>query len=442
MGKTRPAVALTRDRGWTVKEETAEEKGLGKIIAGKLREQLGPESRPGECPDAETLACYFDYTLTEGEREAFDTHLLGCSRCQEHIAELVRLSGADEPRVMVADEAPVDIVEEPGAGWHFNLAWAGLALGVVVALGFWQRSRITNYFQPPSETAENVSPPAPETPSPAAKKIAALDQRARREAATAADQRPGASLSVGRVAAEEKTEGALGTKAADEFAKSKEAAPTTTLAQNAPPPESRRAAGGAAVAERGAIATPSQRAGRGAVVQPGGRSIEMQSEKPNLRLEDRDTAGTQLSAAAPQPSPAPAKVLARADQAETASSAPKMMVQGLTARYTPKWRVGRRGVIQKAEPNGNWVAVASGVDSDLFDITFAGSSAGWAVGHGGLVLRSTDGGNTWTRTTSPTTEDLLHVSATSELAARVITRRNILHSTSDGGNSWTSAPQQ
>lgn len=425
-----------------MKEETAEEKGLGKIIAGKLREQLGPESHPGECPDAETLACYFDYTLTAGEREAFDTHLLGCSRCQEHIAELTRLSDVDGPAVRVADEAPVDVVEEPSAGWHFNLAWAGLALGVVVALGFWQRSRITNYFQPPSQTAENVSPPAPETPSPAAKKIAALDQRAKREAATAADQRQGASLSGGKDAAEEKSGGAVGTKVADEFAKSKEAAPTTTMARNAPPPESRMAAGGLAGAEHGAMAAPSQRAGLGAQVQPGGRPIEMQSEKPNLRLEDRDMAGTQPSAAAPQPPPAPAKALARADQAETASSAPKMTVQGYTARYTPKWRVGRHGVIQKAEPNGNWVVVASGVDSDLFDITFAGPSAGWAVGHGGLVLRSTDGGDTWTRTTSPTTEDLLHVSATSDLAARVITRRNILYSTSDGGNSWTSAPQQ
>lgn len=426
-----------------MKEETAEEKGLGKMIAGKLREQLGAESRSdGECPDAETLACYFDHVLTEGEREAFDTHLLGCFRCQEHIAELARLTDTEEPPVIVADEAPVDVVEEPGAGWHFNLAWAGLALGVVVALGIWQRSRITNYFQPPSQTAENVSLPAPETPSPAGKKTAALDQRARREAPAAADQRQASSVSAGKIAAEEKTDGALGTKAADELAKSKEAAPTTTTAQNVPPPESRMAAGGAAGAEQGAMAAPSQRAGLGAQVQPGGRPIEMQSEKPNLRLEDRDTAGTQLSAAAPQPPPAPAKAQARADQAETASSAPKMTVQGFTARYTPKWRVGRRGVIQKAEPNGNWVAVASGVDSDLFDITFAGSLAGWAVGHGGLVLRSTDGGNTWTRTTSPTTEDLLHVSATSDLAARVITRRNILISTSDGGNSWTSTPQQ
>lgn len=190
------------------------------------------------------------------------------------------------------------------------------------------------------------------------------------------------------------------------------------------------------------MATPSQRAGQTAVVQPGSQPIEMEPEKPNLRLTDRDTGGTQVSVAAPQPSSAPAKALARADQAETASSAPKMTVQGFVARYTPKWRVGRRGVIQKADPNGNWVTVASGVDSDLFDITFAGSLAGWAVGHGGLVLRTTDGGNTWTRTASPTTEDVVHVSATSELAARVITRRNILYSTSDGGNSWTSAPQQ
>ena len=354
---------------------------------------------------------HFQQTLTAEERAYTATRV---QRCQEHIAELARLSEADEPSVTVADEAPVDVVEEPGAGWHFNLAWAGLALGVLIVVGFWQRSRITNYFQPPGETAENVSPPAPETPAPAGKKGAASNQLAKREAPAAAD----------------------------ELAKSKEAAPTTSMARNTPQPESRIAAGGAGAAEHGGIATPSQRAGLSAVVQPGGQSIEMQSEKPNLRLEERDKAGTQLSVAAPQPPPAAAKAPARVDQAETASSAPKMTVQGFVARYTPKWRVGRRGVIQKAEPDGNWVTVASGVDSDLFDITFAGSLAGWAVGHGGLVLRTTDGGNTWTRTTSPTTEDVVHVSATSEFAARVITRRNILYSTSDGGNSWTSAPQQ
>jgi len=425
-----------------VKEETSEEKGLGKIIAGKLQEQLGTGSRSGECPDPETLACYFDRLLTEGEREAFETHLLQCSRCQEDIAELARLSDTDEPLLLVADAAPADIEEEPGTGWHFNLAWAGLALGVVIGVGVWQRSRVINYFRPPSETAENVSPPAPETPAPAEKKGAASNQLAKREAATTADSRQGAPSRTRSAAAEEKKDRVLVTAAADELAKSKEAAPASTLARNAPLPESRIAAGGGAGAEQGAMATPSQRAGLSAVVQPGGQSIEMQSEKPNLRLEERDKAGTKLSVATAQPPPPPAKPTVRADQAETATSAPKMTVQGFTARYTPKWRVGRRGVIQKAEPNGSWTTVASGVDSDLFDITFAGSMAGWAVGHGGLVLRTTDGGDTWTRTTSPTTEDIVHVSATSELAARVITRRNILYSTNDGGNSWTPAPQQ
>ncbi len=426
-----------------MKEETAEDKGLGKLIAGKLREQLGAEPRSeGGCPDTEALACYFDNVLTEAEREAFDTHLVECPRCQEHIAEIARLSEADQPAVQVTavDETPVE--EKAALGWHFNVAWAGLALAVVIAVGFWQRSKIVSYFQPPSQTAENVSPPAPETPSPAAKKTATPDQRAKHEAPAAADKRQGASMSAGKVAAEEKAGGRLEPMAADELAKSKEVVTTTTTAQNAPAPESRITAGGAAGVEQGAMAPPSQRAGLNAVVQPGGQPIEMQTEKPNLRLEDRDRAGTQLSVAAPQPPPAPGKAPARADQAETASSAPKMTVQGFIAHYTPKWRVGRRGVIQKAEPNGNWVTVASGVDSDLFDITFAGSLAGWAVGHGGLVLRTTDGGNTWTRTATPTSEDLVHVSATSDLAARVITRRNRLFSTTDGGNSWTSMPEE
>jgi photosystem II stability/assembly factor-like uncharacterized protein len=99
------------------------------------------------------------------------------------------------------------------------------------------------------------------------------------------------------------------------------------------------------------------------------------------------------------------------------------------------WRVGRRGTIQKADGEGGWTRVASGVEDDLFDITFAGST-GWVVGHAGLVLRSTDGGKTWQRVSSPTSEDLVRVSSLGADQASVFTRSGKTYTTSDGGQSW------
>ena len=397
-------------------DDSAEDKGLGKLIAGKLREQLRAED--AGCPDAETLACYYDHVLTEDEREACATHITLCSRCQEQIAELARLSDADGPQVAVMD-TPVAEEEEPETGWHFGLAWVGFALVIVVSVGVWQRSRIASFLQPPRETAENASPPASEAPAVAGKKAVPSNQPARHDAVKATDAIQSKVGGASKVGAEEKAGPSSGAQITSALSESKGAA-------------------------QGAMAAPSERASLGAVVQPGGRQIEMRAEKPNLRLTDRDVAGERL-AAAPQPPPAPAKA-AKGEvgtaQDEASAGAPKMTVQGFAFSYTPKWRVGRRGLIQKAEPNGNWVTVPSGVNSDLFDITFAGSSAGWAVGHEGLILRTTDGGITWSRTASPSSEDLMHVSATSVLAARVITRGNKLFSTTDGGKSWTSIPQE
>ncbi|MFB3923645.1 MAG: YCF48-related protein [Terriglobia bacterium] len=421
-------------------EETAEEKGLGQLIAAKLRKQMGDPSRStGECPTAETLACYFDQTLSEAERDAFDTHLLGCPRCQDHLAELARLSEADDPQTLIhADEAPAPAEEKPSAGWHFNLAWAGLALGLIVVAGVWQWPNIAPYLKPPSETAQNTVTPVPESPGALLKKNGVSIQAAKRETPGSAPVRAGTATSVARESSWEKH-----APSADQLAKPKSAAQPATMARITSQQEPRAVAEVNAGAERGAMATPSERAGLGAVVLPSGRSIELKPEKPNLQLGDSGASGTNLSVAPPPTAPAPANMTARTDQAaaEAASGAPKLMIQGVAPRYAPKWRVGRRGVIQKADPDGNWITVGSGVDTDLFDISFAGSKAGWAVGHGGLVLRTTDGGDTWAKTPSPTTEDLIHVSATSELAARVITRRNILYSTSDGGNTWSSQQQ-
>ena len=86
------------------------------------------------------------------------------------------------------------------------------------------------------------------------------------------------------------------------------------------------------------------------------------------------------------------------------------------------WRVGPHGLIQKTDARGNWFTVPSGVDADLFDISFPAPNVGWAVGQSGLILRTTDQGKTWSRISAPTSEDLIKVTASSALAAQIETR--------------------
>jgi hypothetical protein len=119
-------------------------------------------------------------------------------------------------------------------------------------------------------------------------------------------------------------------------------------------------------------------------------------------------------------------------------------VQKLPALSKHVWRVGRHGLIEQKDSNGNWIKHESGVKTHLYAMTFASNSpeVGWAVGQAGTILRSTDGGMTWAQLPSPTTEDILHVSANSELAAVLTTRSGVTWTTSDGGTTWTRAQSQ
>ena len=58
--------------------------------------------------------------------------------------------------------------------------------------------------------------------------------------------------------------------------------------------------------------------------------------------------------------------------------------------------VGERGFIVVSEDNGrSWRQVVSPVSLTLVKVRFVDDHNGWAVGHGGVVLHSSDGGSTW-----------------------------------------------
>ncbi|MDY0013107.1 MAG: YCF48-related protein [Rhodocyclaceae bacterium] len=58
--------------------------------------------------------------------------------------------------------------------------------------------------------------------------------------------------------------------------------------------------------------------------------------------------------------------------------------------------VGRRGHILVSDNGGqNWRQVSCPVSTDLVAVQFIDARKGWAVGQGGVVLHSTDAGDTW-----------------------------------------------
>ncbi len=359
-------------------DESPEDKAIGRAVAAQLRTQIVPAA--SGCPSTEMLAAFYDRTLTDQERAASENHMLTCSRCQEYLAELARLSDVDEPPVL--EEAPE--TREPAPGWTFRLAWVLPFLILVAGIGLWFREDVKKLVENPREMARKG--PEPETPSVAPK------------------------ASPEQVAVEKK-------EAAKAPAPRQELARATTPEPQPKPPAEHPASTPAASALGGAVpktgeanlaerrAAAEERAGQAASVRP---ILAKSSAPPRAK----DAQAADRMAAAPPPAaeaqPGPASLTA-------AKAAPSELrgftIHGAAQQFTPKWRVSRHGIIQRADEAGGWLNVPSGVDADLFDVTFAGPSAGWIVGHEGTVLRSTDGGKTWTQVSSPTGADLVRVSA-------------------------------
>src|SRR3954464_14245696 len=59
---------------------------------------------------------------------------------------------------------------------------------------------------------------------------------------------------------------------------------------------------------------------------------------------------------------------------------------------------GQRGHVGSSDDKGKtWTQAEVPVSSDLTALSFPSSQRGWAVGHDGVVLATTDGGRSWTR---------------------------------------------
>jgi photosystem II stability/assembly factor-like uncharacterized protein len=78
--------------------------------------------------------------------------------------------------------------------------------------------------------------------------------------------------------------------------------------------------------------------------------------------------------------------------------ASRALLNGLAKAGSRIVAVGQRGHVVQSEDGGkSWQQAEVPVSSDLVAVTFANDSTGWAVGHDGVVLRTTNAGATWAK---------------------------------------------
>jgi photosystem II stability/assembly factor-like uncharacterized protein len=86
--------------------------------------------------------------------------------------------------------------------------------------------------------------------------------------------------------------------------------------------------------------------------------------------------------------------------AQASALAPRAALTAMAHAGDRMVAVGQRGIVVFAESKGpmrQWRQASVPVSADLTGVAFASSGEGWAVGHGAVVLHSTDRGATWAK---------------------------------------------
>lgn len=101
---------------------------------------------------------------------------------------------------------------------------------------------------------------------------------------------------------------------------------------------------------------------------------------------------------------------------------------------------GYWGAVYVSDDGGNtWQAGNTGTRSLLYGISMADAQKGWAVGQGGIILRTEDGGLTWDKQESPKEPEGFHlfsVHAIDANTAWAVGEWGTRIFTDDGGKSW------
>lgn len=90
--------------------------------------------------------------------------------------------------------------------------------------------------------------------------------------------------------------------------------------------------------------------------------------------------------------------------------------------------------------NSGWFLQQSGTGSELFSVHFEGSLTGWTCGAGGLILKTTNGGNNWAQQTSGINVSLRAVFFISVNTGWAAGDNGVILKTTSGGLIWSVQP--
>jgi photosystem II stability/assembly factor-like uncharacterized protein len=89
------------------------------------------------------------------------------------------------------------------------------------------------------------------------------------------------------------------------------------------------------------------------------------------------------------------------------------------------------------QTNSEWILQASGTNSQLRDVFFINALEGWAVGAGGCLLKTSNGGLNWQTLLLEVNLNLNSVWFTSQNNGFIVGNNGLIMKTSDGGQTWS-----
>lgn len=93
--------------------------------------------------------------------------------------------------------------------------------------------------------------------------------------------------------------------------------------------------------------------------------------------------------------------------------------------------------VLSAQTNGLFPVITSTIPYSISDIQFISSTKGWIVGNSGMIMKSTDAGNSWTAVNSGVTNNLQKIHFVNDQVGYAgFTGKSSILRTSNGGTSW------
>ena len=117
---------------------------------------------------------------------------------------------------------------------------------------------------------------------------------------------------------------------------------------------------------------------------------------------------------------------------------PPQMNQVSSPDGSVAWQFGEGGAIMRSANSGAWLAMSSGVTTDLLAASAPSNDVCWMAGKSGAIVRTLDSGAHWGLLKPPLRDDFTAISATDSNNAIVIAANGQRFTTLDGGVTWSS----